>query len=466
MGLITETVETHFTATNYKHYQNKGYIIPLKANGKMNWSIPVIVKVEDLPKNSKIKVETYCDCCGKHSFNAYSDYLKQIHDDKTYCFPCSCKILKSGENHFNYNPNLTDEERKRQRRYPEYIEFVKRVLARDNYTCQCCGKKSLPEMAVHHLYGYAGFPEYRIDDNQSLTLCAECHKSFHNWHIQEYGYENRGKNTREQYEKWYGKAVQDLKEYNGELPTTRKIYDYEEDKIYNGAYEYANIHNCDNSWVYACCNHKLIQQSYLQKNGLVSTFERRCLTVKGHHLFWLDEYENMTKKEIKEYLDSCISKSLTKVVCLNTLEVFNSIQEALKKYPNANSTNITNCCICGSTGKHKYCGKMEDGTPLKWLYYEDYITKTPDEIANILDSSLEKRKTFKPVICLTTGVKYQSMGEAALAYGVSVHRIRTRCNNQMTKTSKKIPTHWMYYSEFEQFTEEEQNNLLEKYKVS
>ena len=52
----------------------------------------------------------------------------------------------------------------------------KAVLHRDNYTCQCCGKKNC-RLEVHHI-------EFRsnggTDDEENLiTLCEDCHKGVH-----------------------------------------------------------------------------------------------------------------------------------------------------------------------------------------------------------------------------------------------------------------------------------------------
>lgn len=38
--------------------------------------------------------------------------------------------------------------------------------------------------------------------------------------------------------------------------------------------------------------------------------------------------------------------------------------------------------------KYKHCGKLPDGTPLKWMYYEDFL-KLPQEEQNEI---LEKNK--------------------------------------------------------------------------
>lgn len=59
----------------------------------------------------------------------------------------------------------------------------------------------------------------------------------------------------------------------------------------------------------------------------------------------------------------------TKIICLNTLEIFNSIREAVQKY-NLYYSGIGMCCAYKqkSAGKHP-----ETGERLRWMYYKDYI---------------------------------------------------------------------------------------------
>ena len=124
----------------------------------------------------------------------------------TYCNNCSATVLTTGENNPSWNPNKTDEERLIGRHTQYDKQFVKKVLKRDHYTCQCCGKHS-GSLIVHHLDGYNWCKDKRYDETNGITLCKNCHKNFH----MEYG---RGNNTKEQFESWLGQAVELLK-YNG-----------------------------------------------------------------------------------------------------------------------------------------------------------------------------------------------------------------------------------------------------------
>ena len=52
-----------------------------------------------------------------------------------------------------------------------------------------------------------------------------------------------------------------------------------------------------------------------------------------------------------------------KVLCVTTGEIFGSAHDASRKY-NLNFSNICSCC----RGSRNYCGKLNDGTKLKWEY--------------------------------------------------------------------------------------------------
>lgn len=109
---------------------------------------------------------------------------------------CGCK--RTGENHHNWNPQLTEEERK-QDRYtfaPRVKKWVKDIYRRDGWKCQLCGHKDSGKkgggIVAHHINSFSGYEEEVTSLDNGITLCEGCHKTFHS----EYGY---GNNTKEQF---------------------------------------------------------------------------------------------------------------------------------------------------------------------------------------------------------------------------------------------------------------------------
>lgn len=57
-----------------------------------------------------------------------------------------------------------------------YSSRRKAVLHRDNYTCQCCGKKNCQLQTHHIIFRSQGGTD---DEDNMITLCKECHKGVH-----------------------------------------------------------------------------------------------------------------------------------------------------------------------------------------------------------------------------------------------------------------------------------------------
>ena len=348
--LITKEVEITINNNNYKHYQNLGYPIETFINKQGKLSVrrnKILVKVDDLLKNSNAKVEICCDVCRRHKFVTYQRYYNHNHNGKTYCIHCYASVFCSGCNNIHWNPYLTQEERENGRNYPEYMEFVKRISSRDNGVCYCCGEKR-KNTEVHHLNGYNWCVEGRTDDTNAVTLCPNCHANFHLI----YG---KGSNTREQFEEWIGFAINDLKKYDGELPTAKKIYCIEQDKIYHSAIQIEHVLHIKKANIYAICNRK---PSFKSANGL--------------HFLWLDEYEKMSQEDINKYLEDCKSIHNRKIICITTNKIFEKITDGGREY-DIKPVNIRHA-LNHDKGQ-KYAGKLDDNTPLEWIYYEDYLNQ-------------------------------------------------------------------------------------------
>lgn len=113
----------------------------------------------------------------------------------------------SGENHYNYNAELTTEERTKHRYKLGGFNATKwrtGVFLKDNYTCQVCkarnGLGKNVYLEAHHLDGWNWCINKRYDLDNGITLCFGCHRYFHKI----YG---GGNNTKEQFEEYSNEAL-------------------------------------------------------------------------------------------------------------------------------------------------------------------------------------------------------------------------------------------------------------------
>lgn len=65
------------------------------------------------------------------------------------------------------------------RRSPEFYQWRKAVLERDNHTCQDCG--STEQVNVHHIKAIIENPELVFEISNGLTICEDCHKRHTAW---------------------------------------------------------------------------------------------------------------------------------------------------------------------------------------------------------------------------------------------------------------------------------------------
>jgi len=138
--------------------------------------------------NSHTPLEFICD--KGHLAKTYIHHFK----NGSGCKTCAIDKIR-GENNPHWNPNRTDEDRIYKRQYPEYKSWRAAVFQRDDFTCQRCGKRNGVYLNAHHLYSYAEYIDLRLDINNGITLCKNCHNEFHEI------YGNK-KNTKEQFEEF------------------------------------------------------------------------------------------------------------------------------------------------------------------------------------------------------------------------------------------------------------------------
>lgn len=254
--ILDKTIKTKIVYTNYEYYKNLGYKFDMHSTQE--------IFVEDLPPSSGIKVNVQCPVClrkRKVRYNHISDSssticngcarrdmtkigkkynrltLLKFTENRKALFLCDCGNEKEisvnrvvagftkscgcykkeklseqiGAKHPSYNPNITDEERRFQRKNYEYKKFVKDVLKRD-VVCQVCGKNK--NLVVHHLYAFKKYKELRYEPNNGIVLCKKHHKEFHDWH----GWTKSNFCTKEDFIQW-------LENSRGAFRVNGKLFD-------------------------------------------------------------------------------------------------------------------------------------------------------------------------------------------------------------------------------------------------
>lgn len=162
-------------------------------------------------KNKQIIWKCLCDCGNKTE--AKSADLN--FGNKKSCGCLSIRLLK-GEKSYSWNPNLTEEERLRNRtKSPKYNEWRKNVFSRDSYKCQITNSRGW--ICAHHLTSWDSDENLRYDPTNGITLLKSVHILFHKI----YGYGNNNKFQFKEFkrnltEKQINKLIKDNRELENE----------------------------------------------------------------------------------------------------------------------------------------------------------------------------------------------------------------------------------------------------------
>lgn len=158
----------------------------------------------------------------------------------------------------------------------------------------------------------------------------------------------------------------------------------------------------------------------------------------GNKLIWMrfDDYLNLTSEEINERLKKSKNIQTKKVVKLETEEIFNSIADAARQC-NGDRKAIRACCAGGS--------KTSNG--FHWMYYDEYINLSQEEIQNVIQSSaVIIVPPKKKVINLDTLQVYNTAMEACRDCGGKNAKTIRNCCKGLSEVSYGY--HWMYYDEY------------------
>lgn len=140
----------------------------------------------------------------------------------------------------------------------------------------------------------------------------------------------------------------------------------------------------------------------------------------------------------EQFLLNIEQKSIP-IICLNTKEKFDSIKEAQRKYHVNNISNYLKGIIT-SAGKDKNTGEY-----LIWMYYEDYLKLTDQEIESKLNIKRKRSIQSKEVVCLNNLKIYESLQDASNDTKCNISCISACCRYKQKNTRG---FRFMFYDEY------------------
>jgi hypothetical protein len=186
-------------------------------------------------------------------------------------------------------------------------------------------------------------------------------------------------------------------------------------------------------------------------NGTV----RRYLKM-GRKLGWndYDEHEALIKGGLSQQ---------KKIICLNTMEIFDSSKGIEEKY-NVNRAQVNQ--VCNHPNKSKYI--KINNKPFVFMFYEKYL-EDDINVENIIREAIYtlEKKRQKQVVCLNTGEIFTTLKKASEKYNIAYPSIINCCNGLQSHAGIHIETKekliWMYLRDCEKLTQEEIDVILSKH---
>jgi 5-methylcytosine-specific restriction endonuclease McrA len=129
------------------------------------------------------KIKCICSYCGKEKmiYRCLAGKSKN-----NFCNnECHAKWRSEhiiGENNPNWNPNISDLERKSRRERKINVEYKNwriKIFERDNFTCVYCGSRESGTLNAHHIIPFSKDKSLRFELSNGITLCKKCHKKEH-----------------------------------------------------------------------------------------------------------------------------------------------------------------------------------------------------------------------------------------------------------------------------------------------
>lgn len=165
MAIEEEKVRVKITSRNSKHYKDQGYILEtyLDKNGieRVKLNLEIYVKVEDLSKNSHMKLTKICDICGekvvpKQRFVCIMSSRKSNGTGIDICKLCSTKnkgIQRGIANETNCINTIDPEFAKLFWNIEETFKYKCQSNKKADFKCPNCGEK-IPNKKISNVFNF------------------------------------------------------------------------------------------------------------------------------------------------------------------------------------------------------------------------------------------------------------------------------------------------------------------------
>lgn len=187
--------------------------------------------------------------------------------------------------------------------------------------------------------------------------------------------------------------------------------------------------------------------------------------INGVRSLWMyyDDYlsKGYTNEDIESIIASADNKykiggHVSAVILLNTGEIFNSMIEASDAY-GIKPQNISSSC----RNKTRCGGKDSNGTPLVWMYLDEYNELSEEKRRQRFDSAFDDSYLHIndiSVVLLNTKEEFKSISDATKKYNTTVTCIVSCCKQKHSyagtdKNGQALV--WMYKADYDIASEEE-----------
>ncbi|MDC4245524.1 GIY-YIG nuclease family protein [Clostridium perfringens] len=188
----------------------------------------------------------------------------------------------------------------------------------------------------------------------------------------------------------------------------KKVICITTNRIFNSISKASRCYNINGECIAKCCQRKISQTHNLQ------------------WLYYEDYLKGVKPLPIKD----------KRIICVTTQEIFETMDDIIKKYSNLQISGISQCCSL-SYASH---GELADGTRLQWLHYDDYLKGIKPK--EIIDTK---------VICIQTKKVFNNSKEAGEYYNIDYSHMYNNCKTRKGycgQLPNGIKLQWLYYRDY------------------